>query len=176
MANTPRSAQSGRFVKKSSKAAQNRSIRSYFAPAPAQPLPTPSQPGLSSPDANNSPVASEDVPDSIGRPPSKLSLQPDNTIHEVLNGVTSIITISDDDVKDISKLSKLPSRHLIPNEEQKSVPSKSESSDKRVLRSKDGSSKITSELSRFFADYDEVVFGPPKEPGELRYTKQLMLG
>lgn len=174
MANTPRSAQSGRFVKKSSKAAaQIRSIRSYFAPTPARVLAVPPQVAETPSDTIASTVSTS-VPDSIGRPPSKLSLQPDNTIHEVLNGVTSVITISDDDLKTAPESSRLPSRPLVLKDEQHIVPSKKES-DKRVLRSKDGSSRITSELSRFFADYEEVVFGPPKEPGKSRYTRQSML-
>lgn len=39
--------------------------------------------------------------------------------------------------------------------------------DKRTLRSKGGASRLRSELSLYFPNYDEIINDEPKEPGKL---------
>jgi hypothetical protein len=164
MPNTPRSSNSGRFVKASSAAAKRTqagpSVKSYFTPVTAtQAAVLPSRHVTLDEDLSgiSSPV---EVPDLVGRPPTKLSLQPGNVVHEITNGVTTILAATETSSHTSSAISLSVADHA----KDSATPGKTE--EKRVLRSKDGSSRVTSELARFFADYEEIVFGAPKEPGQ----------
>jgi hypothetical protein len=164
MPNTPRSSNSGRFVKASSAAAKRAqagpSIKSYFTPVgTTQSSSIPSRHVILDEDIStiSSPVT---ITDSIGRPPTKLSLQPGNVVHETTNGVTTVLTASETPSTTSSGLSLLIGEHGKP------PVTSSKTGEKRVLRSKDGSSRVTSELARFFADYEDIVFGLPKGPGQ----------
>jgi len=171
MVNTPRGNR-GRFVKASTSAGKaaashsRNSIKSYFsAVTPAQSPSLLSSPLTTGDHAPSSHTATIQVPDSIGRPPTKLSLQPNDEVRETTNGVITVIDLDSEDLKGSSEVAtKVLQQALAKNEEQV-VPGNVKESEKRTLRSKDGSSRVTSDLARFFADYEDVVFGPPKEPG-----------
>jgi len=52
-------------------------------------------------------------------------------------------------------------------------PDENKDKDKRSLRSHSGTSRTKSDLSRFFSDYEENVFGPLKEKGEFNAGSRL---
>jgi len=78
--------------------------------------------------------------------------------------VISVVHVSDNDLEAASKVSTKTIPKLLEEEPQKPPLSKGVT-EKRTLRSKDASSRVTSELVRFFPDYEETVFGLPKDPG-----------
>ena len=166
MVNTPRGNR-GRFVKASTSAGKaashsTNSITSYFsALTPAQ-SPSTLSIGEHAPSDRTTVVQ---VPDSIGRPPTKLSLQPNDEVRETTNGVITVINLDSTTLEATSKASTKIVQHVLAKDEEQAAPGNTKESEKRTLRSKD-SSRVTCDLSRFFADFEEVVFGAPKVPGK----------
>lgn len=170
MVNTPRGNR-GRFVKASTSAAKaasnpRNSIKSYFSPVTPAQSPSLLTSPLTTGDRASTDYTNVEVPDSIGRPPTKLSLQPNDEIRETTNGVITIIDLESKDLESSPKAATKIIKHALEKVEEQSAASKTKESEKRTLRSKDGSSRVTSDLARFFADYEDVVFGPPKDPGK----------
>jgi len=101
---------------------------------------------------------------SAGRPPSKLAVtQPYGPLQQTIDGVTTDLKTPFGDSLSVSDASLLGLKP--PGQPAGSSKPANQSQEKRVLRSKDGASRTRSELAHFFPDYEEVVFGAPKEPG-----------
>jgi len=102
-----------------------------------------------------------DVNLSAGRPPSKLAVkQPYGVVQQTIDGVNTDLKIAGEENLSAADASLL-------GIDQTPKPVAEQPKEKRVLRSKDGPSRTRSDLAHFFPDYEEVVFGKPREPGGL---------
>jgi len=93
------------------------------------------------------------------KPPTKVTIaQPHGGLLETVNGVRARLNITEDDLS-----SKAPTPRL------ESINGHATSSgwpqEARSLRSKDGGSRIKSELAIYFGNYDEIINDAPRTPG-----------
>lgn len=101
---------------------------------------------------------------SAGRPPSKLVVkEPYGIVQQTINGVDTDLKIATGEHLSVADASLLGLKAT----QQVTLESSNQPKEKRVLRSQDGASRTRSDLAHFFPDYEEVVFGQPKEPGTL---------
>ena len=92
-------------------------------------------------------------------PPTKVTVtQPHGSLFETVNGVRARLNVTHDDLS-----SKAPT----PRSE--SINGRASSTGRpqeaRSLRSKDGGSRIKSELAIYFGNYDEIINDAPRTPG-----------
>jgi len=100
---------------------------------------------------------------STPKPPTKVTVaQPHGSLLETVNGVRKRLNITHDDVS-----SKAPTPGPGSINEVSIVNGKPPEA--RALRSKDGGSRIKSELAIYFGNYDEVINDIPRAPGMLDY-------
>lgn len=100
-------------------------------------------------------------------PPTKVTVtQPHGGLLETVNGVRAHLNITDDDLS-----SKAPT----PRSE--SINGRASSTGRpqeaRSLRSKDGGSRIKSELAIYFGNYDEIINDAPRIPGNVNTSSSL---
>jgi len=96
---------------------------------------------------------------STPKPPTKVTVaQPHGSLLETVNGVRKRLNITHDDVS-----SKAPTPGPGSINEVSILNGKPPEA--RALRSKDGGSRIKSELAIYFANYDEVINDIPRAPG-----------
>jgi hypothetical protein len=106
------------------------------------------------------------------RPPTKITVtQPHGQLLRITNGVAAPLDITHDDVPSAASTptprpgsaGKLVAHQSVtPAPASASAPS---SQDKRSLRSHDGGSRLKSDLAIYFANYDDIIAGVPKESG-----------
>ncbi|KAF1840387.1 uncharacterized protein K460DRAFT_296357 [Cucurbitaria berberidis CBS 394.84] len=118
--------------------------------APARPAP-PARPTTRKRPAT---ALSPDATDA--RPPTKITVtQPHGELLRITNGVAAPMGIHADDV---------PSAESTPRPDSSGkLASASTLHDKRSLRSHDGGSRLKSDLAIYFANYDDIILGMPKQ-------------
>lgn len=95
------------------------------------------------------------------RPPSKVTVtQPQSELIRTTNGVPAVLGIRHDDVS-TPKSNGAAAGLTVPGQQ---------SQDKRSLRSHDGGSRLKSDLSIYFANYDDIIADAPKAPGRPRHV------
>lgn len=93
------------------------------------------------------------------RPPTRVTVaQPHGGLLETVNGVRSRLNITHDDLS-----SKAPTPR--PESINGVTSVNGRPSEARALRSKDGGSRIKSELAIYFGNYDDVINDTPRTPG-----------
>ncbi|OCL10425.1 hypothetical protein AOQ84DRAFT_289324 [Glonium stellatum] len=112
-------------------------------------------------------------PGERSRPPTKVTVaQPHGGLLQTTNGVQTTLGIRDDDV---------PSGVSTPKtngaENNLTVPpvGAQGNQDKRTLRSQDGGSRLKSDLSIYFPNYDDVIADAPKQPEFLDLDTQICI-
>ena len=109
---------------------------------------------------------------SSGRPTVRITLEPGGGLHQTANGVTTKLSLRNNDVSAVADASAAAFDRAIASESTPATPTKDK--DKRVLRSQGGATaRVNSSLARFFPDYEEVVFAEKKEPGS--FTRRFKL-
>ncbi|KAF2736614.1 hypothetical protein EJ04DRAFT_153237 [Polyplosphaeria fusca] len=88
------------------------------------------------------------------RPPTKVTVtQPHGDLLRITNGVPAALDITQDEV---------PSGLSTPYSNGAGHPQGTQNHDKRSLRSHDGGSRLKSDLSIYFSNYDEIIADAPK--------------
>jgi hypothetical protein len=100
-------------------------------------------------------------------PPTRLTVtQPHGGLLETVNGVRVRLNITDDDLS-----SKAPTPR--PESIIARASSTGRPQEARSLRSKDGGSRIKSELAIYFGNYDEIINDAPRTPGNANTAMSL---
>jgi hypothetical protein len=101
------------------------------------------------------------------RPPTKITVtQPHGELLRITNGVSAPLGIDADDVPSASSTPRPSSSGKLAAPPAVPAPASTASStDKRSLRSHDGGSRLKSDLAVYFANYDDIIAGVPKEDG-----------
>jgi len=102
-------------------------------------------------------ISSRDPPP---RPPTKLTVaQPNGGLVQTTNGVQTQLDVHEG--HDVSQRSEQSTRVSINGTAHLQLP---KLEDKRTLRSQDGGSRLKSELSIYFQNYDDIINDAPKTP------------
>lgn len=122
---------------------------------------TPARPAPLARTSSRKRPAAELEPDALdARPPTKITVTQHGELHRITNGVAAPLHSTLDDV---------PSRGSTPRPRSAgklaAPATTSVSQDKRSLRSHDGGSRVKSDLSAYFANYDDIIAGLPKPSG-----------
>lgn len=164
-------------------------ITSYFAVAPALATKEPQQPTGAALDQAESPKrrnprkrtaaalsthADGEVDVSAdARPPTKITVtQPHGELLRITNGVSAPLGVSADD---LSSGASTPAGNApvaagalaVPPPTTPAQTGTAVGQDQRSLRSKDGGSRLKSELATYFANYDEIMAGVPEPSGTI---------
>jgi hypothetical protein len=101
------------------------------------------------------------------RPPTKITVtQPHGELLRITNGVAAPLGIDADDVPSASSTPRPGSSGKLAAPPAVPAPASTASStDKRSLRSHDGGSRLKSDLAVYFANYDDIIAGGPKQDG-----------
>ncbi|KAI4676664.1 uncharacterized protein J4E84_009499 [Alternaria hordeiaustralica] len=101
------------------------------------------------------------------RPPTKITVtQPHGELLRITNGVAAPLGIDADDVPSARSTPRPGSSGKLAAPPAVPAPASTASStttDKRSLRSHDGGSRLKSDLAVYFANYDDIIAGVPKE-------------
>ena len=103
-------------------------------------------------------------PGERSRPPTKVTVtQPPERLLQTTNSIQTILELRDDDVPSGVSTPKINGA-----DNNLSVPSVGAqgNQDKRTLRSQDGGSRLKSDLSIYFPNYDDIIADAPKQPGK----------
>ncbi|EON62090.1 hypothetical protein W97_01309 [Coniosporium apollinis CBS 100218] len=99
------------------------------------------------------------------KPPTRITVtQPHGELLQTTNGVRTLLKTREDDV---SPPATPNTGKLCVNRNRSSAATtkgETPSTDKRMLRSQDGGSRIKSDLAIYFPNYDDVITGAPQEP------------
>ncbi|KAF2806941.1 uncharacterized protein BDZ99DRAFT_573631, partial [Mytilinidion resinicola] len=111
--------------------------------------------------ARKRPQPSLDAPTERSKPPTKVSLiQPHAKLLQTTNGVQTVLPLRDDDVHSGRSTPQTNGEGSL-----LAVPSTSRGGqEKRTLRSQDGGSRLKSDLSIYFPNYDDIIADAPKQP------------
>lgn len=97
------------------------------------------------------------------RPPTKVAVtNPRGQLVQTVNGVETDLTIN---------ASSVPTPESTPKSFIARDASAPQSQDKRVLRSQDGGSRLKSDLSIYFPNYEDVIYGAQAEEGKSAHQK-----
>ncbi|KAF2498688.1 hypothetical protein BU16DRAFT_579773 [Lophium mytilinum] len=111
--------------------------------------------------ARKRPQPSLDAPAGRSKPPTKVSVaQPHTGLLQTTNGVQTVLPLRDDDIHSGRSTPQTNGEGSL-----LAVPSTSRNKqDKRTLRSQDGGSRLKSDLSIYFPNYDDIIADAPKQP------------
>ena len=100
-------------------------------------------------------------PGKRSKPPTKVTVtQPHGRLLQTTNGAQTILGLRDDDVP-----SGVSTPKTNGTDNNLTVGAQG-NQDKRTLRSQDGGSRLKSDLSIYFPNYDDVIADAPKQPGK----------
>lgn len=104
-----------------------------------------------------------DAREAHSKPPTKISVtHPNGSLLQTTNGVRTRLTITHNDIPSGDSTPAPDSvKSAGTNPPQAGKPSK----ETRTLRSKDGGSRLKSDLSTYFANFDDIISDAPKAPG-----------
>lgn len=99
------------------------------------------------------------------RPPAKLFVaRPHGGVFQAVNGVHTALGVRDDDLASLVSTPRTGEGESPPSVGQ---PVGRPKEDKRTLRSQDGGSRLKSDLSIYFPNYDDVITDAPRNSGRL---------
>ena len=94
------------------------------------------------------------------RPPTKLTqTEPDGDLLQTVNGVQTRLDAGDEDIQNN------PRHAITAQRATETHKATSKGPDKRTLRSQDEGSRLKSELSIYFPNYEDIINDVPTEPG-----------
>lgn len=103
------------------------------------------------------------------KPPTKVTVaRPHGGLLETINGVRKRLNITDDDLSSKAPTPKPDSINGVAGLHEKP-------SEARALRSKDGGSRIKSELAIYFGNYDEVINDVPRTPELVEVDESILI-
>lgn len=100
------------------------------------------------------------------KPPTRITVtQPHGELLQTTNGVRTLLKPREDDVS--PPATPNTGKLCVDRNRSSAATTKGETpnTDKRMLRSQDGGSRIKSDLAIYFPNYDDVITGAPQEPG-----------
>jgi hypothetical protein len=108
------------------------------------------------------PLSAVDPPTRSSKPPTKVSVaQPHGGLLQTTNGVQTVLPLRNDDVhsgRSTPQTNCEGSLLAVP-------PTTNGGQEKRTLRSQDGGSRLKSDLTIYFPNYDDIIADAPKQPG-----------
>jgi len=94
------------------------------------------------------------------RPPTKLTqTEPEGDLLQTVNGVQTLLDAGDEDIQND------PEHAITARRATEARKATSKGPDKRTLRSQDEGSRLKSDLSIYFPNYEDIINDVPNEPG-----------